>query len=125
MILRNIRNNINFTTNIVLVEHNHFHIFKCSNANCPLHEPITFGNIANFGEPIPSEIADGTVKYILHSDPSETFLTSKLENPGKHTHQIPFTPTVQTAINVGEIAKCMHCLKPPIVYTKKKLSDPH
>ena len=103
----------------------HFHIFKCSDPNCPWHEPVIFGEIANFGEPVPSEIADGTVKYILGSDPSEKFIPSKLENPGKRTHRILFTPTGQTAINVGKIVKCIHCLKPCVVYAKKKLCDAH
>ena len=80
----------------------HFHIFKCSDADCPWHESILFGKIANFEEPVPSEIADGTVKYILGSDPSKKFLPSKLENPSQHTHGIPFTSTVQTAINLGK-----------------------
>ena len=31
----------------------HFHIFKCSDAHCPWHEPIRFGKISNFGEPVP------------------------------------------------------------------------
>ena len=103
----------------------HFHIFKCSDADCPWHEPIRFGKIANLGEPVPSEIADGTVKYILGSDPSEKFLPSKLENPGKRTHGILFTPIARTAINVGKIVKCINCLKLRVVYAKKKLSDAH
>ena len=102
----------------------HFHIFKCPDADCPWHEPIRFGKIANFGEPVPPEIAGGTVKYILGSDPSEKFLPSKLENLGKRTHGIPFTPTPQTAINVGEIVKCIHYLKPRVVYAKKNFLMP-
>ena len=100
------------------------YIFKCPDVDCPWHEPIRFGKIANFGEPVPQEIADGTVKYILGSDPSEKFLPSKLENLGKRTHGIPFTPTPQTAINVGEIVKCIHYLKPRIVYAKKNFLMP-
>ena len=103
----------------------HFHIFKCSDADFPWHEPITFGKIDNSGEPVPSEIADGTVKYILGSDPSEKFLPSKLKNSDKRTHEIPFISTAQTAINVGKIVKCIHYLKPLVVYEKKKLSDAH
>ena len=103
----------------------HFHILKCSDANCPWHEPIRFGKNANFGEPVPSEIADGTVKYILGSDPCEKILPSKLENPGKGTHWIPFTRTAQFAINVGEIVKCIHGFKLRVVYAKKKSSDAH
>ena len=101
----------------------HFHIFKCSDADCPWYEPIRLGEIANFGEPVPSEIADGTVKYILASDLSEKFLLSKLENSVKGTHGLPLTPTAQTAINVWKVVKCIHCLKPRVAYAKKKLSD--
>ena len=107
---------MNFTTNIVLVEYS---IFIFLNVQTPIWK------IANFGKPVPSEIADGTVKYILGSDPSEKFLPSKLENPDKRTHGIPFTPTAQTAINVGKTVKYIHCLKPRAVYAKKTLSDAH
>ena len=48
-----------------------------------------------------------------------------MKNPGKHIHGIPFKPTPQTAIKVGEIVKCIHCLQPHVVYTKEKLSDAH
>ena len=92
---------MNFTTNILLVEHTFFTFVTDQT-------PIAFGvnpqdskKFANFGAPGPSEIADGTVKYILGSDPSKKFLPSKLENPGKRTHEILFTPTAQTVINVG------------------------
>ena len=100
-----------------------FHIFKFSDADCPWYEPIRLGEIANFGEPVPSEITDGTVKYILASDPSEKFLPSKLENSGKHTQGLPLTPTAQTAINAGKVLKCIRCLKARVAYAKKKLSD--
>ena len=40
--------------------------------------PIRFGKTANFGEPIPLEIFDGAIKYILGSDSSQKFLSSKL-----------------------------------------------
>ena len=103
----------------------HFHCFKCSDADCPWRERIRFGKTANIGERVPSEIADARVKYILGLDPPEKFLPSKLENPGKRTHGIPSTPTAQTAINVGKIVKCNHCLKPRVVYAKKKLSEAH
>ena len=101
----------------------HFHIFEFSDANCPWHEPIRFGKITNFGEPVPWEIADGAVKYILGLDCSGKFLLSKLENSGKCTLGIPFTPTSKTAINIGKIVECIHCFKPCVVYAKEKLSD--
>ena len=101
----------------------HFLIFEFSDADCPWHEPIRFGKITNFGEPVPWQIADGAVKYILGLDHSGKLLLSKLENPGKCTHGIPFTPTSKTAINIGKIVECIHCFKPCVVYAKEKLSD--
>ena len=50
-------------------------------------------------------------------------LGSPYQNPGKRTHGIQFTPTAQTAIHVGKIVKCIHCLKARVVYAKKQLSD--
>ena len=101
----------------------HFYIFKCSVADCPWHEPIRFGKVTNFEDLVPSEIADGAVKYILGLDRSEKVLPPKLENPGKCTHGIPFTSTVKTTITVNKIVKCIHCLKPRVVCSKKKLFD--
>ena len=103
----------------------HFYIFKCSVADCPWHEPIRFGKVTNFEDLVPSEIADGAVKYILGLDCSEKFLLSKLENPGKCTRGIPFTSTAKTTINVNKIVKCIHCLKPCVACSKKKFSDAH
>ena len=90
-----------------------------------MHEPIGFRKITDFAELVPSKIADGAVKFILGLDRSGKPLPSKPENPGKRTHEISFTPTAKTAINVGKIVKCIHCLKPRVAYAKKKLSDVH
>ena len=58
----------------------HFHIFKCSDPDCPWHEPL------RFGEPVPTDSDDGSIKYIEGSDESEKFLPSKLEDPSKRNH---------------------------------------
>ena len=101
----------------------HFHIFKCSDKDCKWHEPLRFGEIEKFGEPVPTESDDGVLKYVQGSDESEKFLPSKLENPSKRTHGMPFTPTAQTAINVAKCIKCCQCSKPRVIYAKKKFTD--
>ena len=34
-----------------------------------------------------------------------------------------FSPSDQTALNVGSIIKCVECKKPRLMYSKRKLSD--
>ena len=70
---------------------------------------------------MPTDSDDGSIKYIEGSDESEKFLPSKLEDPSKRNHGMSFTPTAQTALNVGKTIKCTQCLKPRVVYAKKKL----
>ena len=95
----------------------HFHNFKCSDPDCPWHEPLRFGEVSIFGEPVPTDSDDGSV-YIEGSDESEKFLPTKLD-PSKRNHGMPFTPTAQTALNVGKTIKCTQCLKPCVVYQRK------
>ena len=78
----------------------YFHVFKCSELDCPWHKPLRYGEISCFGEPVPKEKTDGSITYVQWSNP-EKFLPSKLENPAKRNHGMPFTPTDQTALNVG------------------------
>ena len=88
---------MNFTTNIVLVEHTIF----------------TFLNVQML------------IALCMNPKDLEKFLIlgSLYQNPGKRTHGIQFTPTEQTAIHVGKIVKYIHCLKARVVYAKKQLSD--
>ena len=69
--------------------------------------------------PITSE--DGDVKYSEGSDPLEKHLPSKIEDISKQSHEIPFTPTAQTAKNVGFVLRCDECNKPRLLYAKLKL----
>ena len=87
----------------------YFHVFKCSELDCPWHEPLRYGDIPSFGVPVPKEKTDGSITYIQGSSPSEKFLPSKLENSAKHNHGMPFAPTAQTALNVGITVKCSEC----------------
>ena len=111
---------MNFTRNTASAE---LIISTCSNVDCPWHEPLRYGEISSFGEPVPKEKTNGSITYIQESNPSEKFLPSKLENPAKCNHGMPFTPTAQTAVNVGITLKCSECRKPCVLYTKKKLAN--
>ena len=82
----------------------YFHVFKCSTDDCPFHFPVRGKeNIENFGDPIPHYDDEGNEHYHQGEDPEEKFIPSKLENPSKWGHGIPFSPSAQTALNVGII----------------------
>ena len=68
------------------VEHITLTFFKCSDPDCPWHEPLRFEEINKFGEPVPTDSDDGSIKYIEGSDESEKLLPSKLEDPSKRNH---------------------------------------
>ena len=87
----------------------YFHVFKCSELDCPWHEPLRYGDISSFGVTVPKEKTDGSITYIQGSSPSEKFLPSKLENSAKRNHGMPFAPTAKTALNVGITVKCSEC----------------
>ena len=100
-----------------------FQIFKCNDINCEFHGPIRgAGNITVFPDPEPYEI-DGIVHYRPGSDPKEKYLPSKLEDPEKRPHNVPFSPTAQTATNVGRLIKCEECTKPRLLHAQRKLSN--
>ena len=101
----------------------YFHVFKCSELDCPWHEALRYGEISSFGEPLPKEKTDSSITYIQGSDPSKKFLPSKLENPTKCNHGMQFTPTVQTALKVGITVKCSECCKLCVIYAKIKLTN--
>ena len=87
----------------------YFHVFKCSELDCPWHEPLRYGDVSSFGVTVPKEKTDGSITYIQGSSPSEKFLPSKLENSAKRNHGMPFAPTAKTALNVGITVKCSEC----------------
>ena len=98
-----------------------FQIRKCDNPSCDYHgvlrgsEPIT-----PFPDPIPYE-DDGVMRYKEGTDKDEAHLPSKIEDPSKMDHKIPFTPSAQTAKNVGLVVKCDECCKPRLLHAKHKL----
>ena len=57
------------------------------------------------------------------SDPEEKYLPSKLENPEKRSHNIPFSPSGQTAKNVGITIFCEECKRPRLMHSQQKLKQ--
>ena len=95
-------------------------MFKCSESDCPWHAPIKSGEIESFGEPVPVDGPNGEMHYKQGEDPDEKFIPSKLEDPSKRNHGMPFMPTAQTALNVGTVIKCTECRKPRLIYICKE-----
>ena len=61
------------------------------------------------------------MRYKEGIDKDEKHLPSKIEDPSKADRKIPFTPTAQTAKNVGLLMKCDECSKPRLLHAKRKL----
>ena len=51
--------------------------------------------------------------------PLGEYLPSILQNVEKSPHGIPFSPTAQTAKNVGFVITCMECEKPRLLHSKQ------
>ena len=99
-----------------------FHIFKCGAESCIYHSPLRGSAPEPFPDPVPVTNADKSdCSYEEGLDPSEKNLPSKLEDVMKQNHNVPFTPTAQTAKNVGYIIPCNECGKPRLLHSKNKL----
>ena len=94
-----------------------FHIFKCGD-----HSPLRGSAPEPFPDPVPVTNADKSdCSYAEGLDPSEKNLPSKIEDVTKQNHNFPFTPTAQTARNVGYIIPCNECVKLRLLCMKNKL----
>ena len=83
-----------------------FQIRKCTDLNCKFHEKLHgTDEITEFPDLEPYEV-DGVQHYKAGNDSTEKYLPSKLEDPEKRHHNIPFPPNPQTAKNVGLTIKC-------------------
>ena len=103
----------------------YFHVYKCDSDDCSFHKPLRNGPIESFGDPVPYTDDDGKEHYRLGEDPDEKYMPSKLENPAKRKHGLPFPPTAQTALNVGITISCTECQKPRLIYSELKLKPSH
>ena len=88
-----------------------FHIFKCADPHCIYHEPLVSAALKRFGQPVPVADEEGKEHYVEGEDPDEKHLPSRLSNVEKQSHNIPFTVSAQTAMNVGMTIKCNECSK--------------
>ena len=101
-----------------------YHIFKCGDESCIYHSPLRGSAPEPFPNPVPVTNADiSDCSYEKGLDPSEMNLPSKLEDVTvtKQNHNVPFTPTAQTAKNIGYIIPCNECGKPRLLHSKKKI----
>ena len=78
-------------------------------------------DIADFPDPVPFEDEEGNQHYKEGTDPEEKYLPSKLADVSKQPHKVPFSPTAQTAKNVGAIIKCADCKKPRLMFSQRML----
>ena len=74
-------------------------------------------------DPVPSP--DDDQHYIKFDDLYGTLTSEKhrpsLKDRSKQSHGMPFSPSGQTAANVGELILCSECLRPRIMYSQHKL----
>ena len=87
-----------------------FHLFKCKVDSCIFHKPLCTPNPEPFPDRVPHPENDefGSFDkegYVL----DEKNLPLKLKDVSKQNHNVPFTPTAQTAKNVGYTLKCKEC----------------
>ena len=100
-----------------------FQIRKCTDLNCKFDEKLRGADeITEFPDPEPYEV-DGVQHYKAGNDPTEKYLPSKLEDPEKKPHNIPFPPGAQTAKNMRLTIKCVECEKPRLLHSKHKLME--
>ena len=99
----------------------YFRIFKCESDDCKFHLPVRGGPIEKFGDPVPYQDDNENKHCCLGDDPEERYMPSKLENPVKRKHGLPFSPTAQTALNFGMTMNYTECRKLRLIYSKSKL----
>ena len=97
----------------------YFQVFKCKNTECKFHKPLRGDEPTPIGDPVPFTDEEGITYYKQGDEPEETYIPSKLEDVTKRNHGMDFSPSAQTASNVGMVIKCSECKKPRSMYPKK------
>ena len=100
------------------IKHYAFSIKKCGKLDCsiclPTRLPLEeFGTLSFL--PVPSPDDDNLMSSMVR-------LPSLKDGRGKQSHGMPFSPSGQTASNVGELILCSECLRPRVTYSKHKLN---
>ena len=70
----------------------HFHVLMCLQPDCEQHSPIKSGKIEPFREPVPEESPNSVTNFLQDNHPTEKLVSSRLEDPSKRNHDMPFTP---------------------------------
>ena len=106
---------------IHVIKRTYFFLVRKGNDSCSnFHNELRGSEeVTEFPDPEPYEI-EGVQHYRPGKDPSERYLPSKLEDAEKRPHNVPFTPSAQTAKNVGITVKCVECERPRLLYSKHK-----
>ena len=79
--------------------------------------------VESFGDPIPHNDEKCNEHYQQGEDPQEKFIPSKLENPLKKAHSIPFSLSAETALKVERIVTCTECHKRRFFCSRTKLKQ--
>ena len=102
----------------------YFQVKKCFNSECPFHKKLRGPcDVSSFPDPVPYMDEKNVQHYKEGVDGLEKYLPSKLEDVSKRLHNVPFTPTAQTAKNVGFTLKCTECKKQRLLFAQKKLKS--
>ena len=100
-----------------------FQVKKCDDATCSFHLPLKEGvEVDNFPDPIPYD-DNGIERYKKGIDSQEKFLPSNLVDVTKRPHNVPFSPTAQTAKAASMVIRCVECKKARVIHSKKKLTQ--
>ena len=106
-----------------------FSIKKCGKQDCsicrtPRLPQDVFSTLAFLPDPVPDP--DNEEHYKKFDDLYGTHTSEKhrpsLKDGSKQSHGMPFSPSGQTAANVGELILCSECLRPRVMYSQRKLS---
>lgn len=108
--------------------HYAFSIKKCGMQHCticlpPQLPPDVFSTLP---DPVTVPDPENYQHYKTFDDLYGT-LTSKKHRPSlkdgrRQSHDMPFSPSGQTAANVGELILCSECLRPRVMYSQRKLN---
>lgn len=111
------------------IRHYSFSIKKCGKHDCaiclpPVLSPDVFSTLAFLPDPVPDPDNDQHYKKfddLYGTFTNESHRPSLKDDGGKKPHEIPFSPSGQTAANVGEVIFCSECFRPRVMYSQRKL----
>ena len=116
---------MNFYNTHCKSRHYLFSVKKCLDVNCKFHLPPrmeNFAELAHLPDPVPIGEHYEAFQNIYRKETSEKYRPS-LNDKAKKDKKIPFNPTKQTALNVGDTITCEECGKPRLLHSEKTVKD--